>query len=142
MSTTYANQITETVKDSWTVRGTADVKYKGMKIAGGVGVTWSTSSDKILATPYDSSRNDSQYCVKYTFLDPLINTMNQEQKSFCKTQCIFYSAKSIYGSNSAMINYSFKTVATVGFKAYDSTQGYNQYQVASACAYFRNPYLS
>lgn len=114
MSTTFANQITETVKETWTVKLTGDVKYKSFKVGLGGGETWTTTTSKVLATPYDASRNNTEFNVSYTFLDPN-SLMNAQQKSYCVTSCDIYSAKSLYGTDAAMANHAFKTSVTASF---------------------------
>lgn len=118
MATSPSQVITKSVTNGWAINGNAAISYKDIEIgAGTMGSSWSSTNDVILCTTYNESRTN-RFKVTYNILDPYYNTMNSKQRGYCYGMNYFYTAKSVYGTASAMKKYLAPSNTTAYFRGY------------------------
>ena len=118
MATSPSQVITKFVTNGWGINKNASISYNNIEIGSGtMGRSWSSTSDVILCTTYNESRTN-RFKVTYNILDPYYNTMNGKQRSYCYGLNYFYTAKSVYGTTSAMKKYLAPSNTTAYFRGY------------------------
>ena len=115
IATSPSQMVNKTITSGWNYVGSAGYNGKYISIGAETGVSWSSTTKKLLCSAYNESRT-TRFKVKFSLLDPFFESMTEKEKSFCYGTNKFHTAKLVYGTPEVMARVQETINVTVMFK--------------------------